>query len=100
MPKGLCTPCQNFARVKRSGIVLVALVISLCAAASAQDDYGKLVESRESLYNNIYIYRQGDFLSMTFGYNRAASMKNALTNRPFILVPFLTGLFSTGCRDV
>ncbi|MGC2129539.1 MAG: hypothetical protein WA629_05505 [Candidatus Aquilonibacter sp.] len=52
------------------GILLVALVMALIAVASAQEGYGTLVESRESLYNNIYIYGQGDVLSMTFGYNR------------------------------
>jgi spermidine synthase len=30
----------------------------------------KLIESRESLYNNIYVYAVGDYRSMTFGYNR------------------------------
>lgn len=29
-----------------------------------------LVEKRESVYNNIYVYRTGAILSMTFGYNR------------------------------
>lgn len=29
-----------------------------------------LVESRESSYNNIYVYRSGTHLSMTFGYNQ------------------------------
>ncbi|MGE3623097.1 MAG: spermidine synthase [Bdellovibrionales bacterium] len=29
-----------------------------------------LVTSRESLYNNIYVYSHGPYLSMTFGYNR------------------------------
>jgi spermidine synthase len=28
-----------------------------------------LVEARESLYNNIYVYREGNYLSMTFGHN-------------------------------
>jgi spermidine synthase len=30
----------------------------------------RLVTSRESLYNNIYVYSQGPYMSMTFGYNR------------------------------
>src|SRR5215469_8289489 len=55
---------------KRAGIVLLTLAFALCSAASAQDDNGKLVESKESLYNNIYIYRQGDFLTLTFGHKR------------------------------
>lgn len=54
--------------------VLLAAILTAAAiarpAAIAQDGLGTLVESRESLYNNIYIYRQGPLLSMTFGYNR------------------------------
>ena len=67
--------------MKRLGIVLMALVMALRAAASAQEGYGKLVESRESLYNNIYIYRQGDLLSMTFGYNRDIYTQSMLDTR-------------------
>ena len=43
-----------------------------------------LVESRESLYNNIYVYREGNYLAMTFGYNRAIyteSVYNTLDDR-------------------
>jgi spermidine synthase len=29
-----------------------------------------LVESRESIYNNIYVYRTGTYVSMTFGHNQ------------------------------
>lgn len=37
-----------------------------CGAALAQ---GELLESRESLYNNIYVHKQGDIVTMQFGKN-------------------------------
>jgi len=43
-----------------------------------------LVESKESVYNNIYVYRTGTNLSMTFGYNRniyTESIYNTLDDR-------------------
>jgi len=39
------------------------------AAAPAQDSRN-LLESKESLYNNIYVYEQPPYVSMTFGHNR------------------------------
>jgi spermidine synthase len=48
---------------------LFALGTLLTPAAQA-DDQRQLVESKESLYNNIYVYKQGDYYAMTFGYNR------------------------------
>ena len=47
-------------------LVAVTLVLTP-ARAPAQ---GELLESRESLYNNIYIYRQGDRIIMQFGRNK------------------------------
>jgi spermidine synthase len=64
-----------------AGVVLGAAV--LIAKSDAQDS-NNLVESRESIYNNIYVYRQGPYYSMTFGYNRAIyteSVYNTLDDR-------------------
>jgi len=47
-------------------------------------DPRNLVESRESPYNNIYVYRTGTTLSMTFGYNQqiyTESICNTLDER-------------------
>ena len=38
--------------------------------AAAGGGARKLLQSRESLYNNIYVFSEGDYVSMTFGYNR------------------------------
>lgn len=48
---------------------LVALGTLSAFPALAQDQR-QLVESKESLYNNIYVYKEGDDYAMTFGYNR------------------------------
>jgi spermidine synthase len=49
---------------------LLALALALPGAARAEEPR-TLVEQRESVYNNIFVYRQGPYLSMTFGRNRA-----------------------------
>jgi spermidine synthase len=49
-----------------AGIVTGAVVTG---SAGAQESR-KLLESKESLYNNIYVYGEGPYVSMTFGYNR------------------------------
>jgi len=55
--------------IARSLIVgTVASTVVLAVAAQAQTS--KLLESRESLYNNIYVYEQDPYITMTFGYNR------------------------------
>jgi spermidine synthase len=50
-------------------IITLALVI-LTEASGADIDERKLIYSKESLYNNIYVYRWQNYLSMTFGHNR------------------------------
>jgi spermidine synthase len=62
-----------------SGLAAVALL-----SGSARADERKLLESRESLYNNIYVYGEGPYVSMTFGYNRTIyteSVFNTLDDR-------------------
>lgn len=46
---------------------LVALAGILCPVAASAE--GKLLESRESVYNNIYVYQRGDLVVMQFGKN-------------------------------
>lgn len=53
----------------RSVIFGVLASLSLIAACPAQDNR-RLLESKESLYNNIYVYEDPPFRSMTFGHNR------------------------------
>jgi spermidine synthase len=90
--KALSGP-QNWARGADSKFMIIRW-LSLClvggllgtaliAKTNAQDSRD-LVESRESVYNNIYVYRQGPYYSMTFGYNRTIyteSIYNTLDDR-------------------
>lgn len=39
------------------------------AAIAGFFDNRQLLESKESLYNNIYVYKEGAYVSLTFGYN-------------------------------
>ena len=48
---------------------MLAVGTAFLTPALAQDQR-QLVESKESLYNNIYVYKEGDYYAMTFGYNR------------------------------
>ncbi len=50
-----------------SGMLAGTLIAG--TAVHAQDSR-KLLESKESLYNNIYVYEQPPYVSMTFGHNR------------------------------
>jgi len=50
------------------------------AAAPAQDS-GNLLESKESLYNNIYVYEQPPYVSMTFGHNRRIYTESVYNTR-------------------
>jgi spermidine synthase len=51
-----------------AGLAAAAVLAGGVAARSQETQ--KLLESRESLYNNIYVYQQGPLVSMTFGYNQ------------------------------
>jgi len=47
-----------------------ACLVSCKSEKQNTNEFGTLVESKESPYNNIYIYKQGPYLSMTFGLNQ------------------------------
>jgi spermidine synthase len=53
-----------------AGLAATLTAIILPAASKAQALGQHLVEARESLYNNIYVYRNDQYVSMTFGYNK------------------------------
>src|SRR5215475_6646878 len=70
-------------RLRSSLAALVGIAALVGAPAHGQED-PKLLESRESLYNNIYVYQQGSYVSMTFGYNKniyTESTYNTLDDR-------------------
>ncbi|MBV9703583.1 MAG: fused MFS/spermidine synthase [Methylobacteriaceae bacterium] len=55
---------------------LLVLLAFVSGGAWAQGER-TLVESRESLYNNIYIYKQGSLFFLTFGLNKALYVESA-----------------------
>ncbi|HLY58087.1 MAG TPA: fused MFS/spermidine synthase [Stellaceae bacterium] len=59
---------NGFARIV-AGALWLALLLVPASGAQAQDSR-RLIDSKESMYNNIYIYQDHDDVSMTFGYNR------------------------------
>jgi spermidine synthase len=92
------TISHHVARLGRASLAgLIGLALLACAIArpaEAQADR-TLIDSKESLYNNIYVYRQANYLSMTFGYNRAIyteSVYNTLDDRdlPVAYTRFMT----------
>jgi len=56
--------------MKIGWLLLSMMCCGLMLGGAKAEESRKLLEARESLYNNIYVYEQGDFVSMTFGYNR------------------------------
>ncbi|MGH7035808.1 MAG: spermidine synthase [Stellaceae bacterium] len=77
-------------RSARLGRVSFAVLLGLALLAAspippaAAQSGRTLVESRESLYNNVYVYKQGNYYEMTFGYNRrlyTESVYNSLDDR-------------------
>ena len=62
---------SSFARWGAAPIAIGILAVGMLLTSEARaDDDRQLIESKESLYNNIYVYKQGDYYAMTFGYNR------------------------------
>ncbi|WP_024512195.1 fused MFS/spermidine synthase [Bradyrhizobium sp. ARR65] len=51
-------------------LVFGMLASAVAVAAAHAQDNRNLLESKESLYNNIYVYEQPPYVSMTFGHNR------------------------------
>ena len=87
---------SSFARWSAAPIAIgmVAVGILLTPLARA-DDERQLVESKESLYNNIYVYKEGDDYAMTFGYNRkiyTESIYNSKDDRdlPVVYTRYMT----------
>jgi len=71
-------------RIVRPLILGVVAAAALLAAAADANETRKLIEARESLYNNIYVFGDGPYVSMTFGYNRTIyteSIYNTLDDR-------------------
>jgi spermidine synthase len=63
-------------------VVFGALASALVGIATAlAQDSRTLLESKESLYNNIYVYEQPPYVSMTFGHNRRIYTESVYNTR-------------------
>src|SRR5215831_12849130 len=63
-------------------VVFGALAGAVVATATAfAQDSRNLLESKESLYNNIYVYEQSPYVSMTFGHNRRIYTESVYNTR-------------------
>ena len=58
-------------------LACVAAAIGLAPKPGAAKDQRTLIESKESLYNQIYIYKEDNLLLMTFGVNKARYIESA-----------------------
>jgi spermidine synthase len=74
-------------RSARLFIVAALLVCAIARQAQAQTDNRQLLESRESLYNNIYVYRDGPYVSMTFGKNHRYYVESAYNTKDSAELP-------------
>jgi len=62
-------------------VIFGMLASALLATASPAQDTRNLLESKESLYNNIYVYEQPPYRSMTFGHNRRIYTESVYNTR-------------------
>ena len=53
-----------------NALTLAAFIISLQSLFVSDVNADQLLEMRESSYNNIYIYKRGSIITMTFGHNK------------------------------
>jgi spermidine synthase len=63
---------------------VLACLLSTQGLSQAQQ---ALVETRESLYNKIYIYKQNDLVFMTFGLNKAIFVESAANTKDELELP-------------
>ncbi|MBI3677559.1 MAG: fused MFS/spermidine synthase [Proteobacteria bacterium] len=89
---------------------LLAALLVLAGGSSSQarwSDMRQPVEYKESLYNNIYIYRSGNYVSMTFGYNSRIYTESACNTKddrelPIAYTRFMTSglMYAKNARSI
>ena len=65
----------------RRVLALCLAIVAVAFGGSAEAQNRTLLESKESLYNNIFVYKEGNFISMTFGYNRTIYTESVYNTR-------------------
>ncbi len=85
--------CSLMVSILAPLLAAAAFVTVTSAAGSPQTR--QLLESRESLYNNVYVYKENNYVMMTFGYNQklyTESVYNTQDDRdlPVVYTRFMT----------
>jgi spermidine synthase len=74
-------PRETEKSMRIRSVIFGMLASSLVATAGVAQDTRNLLESKESLYNNIYVYEQPPYRSMTFGHNRRIYTESVYNTR-------------------
>ncbi len=74
---------------------IAGITLSSQAALAGLLNNGQLIDSKESLYNNIYVYKQGSYVSLTFGYNNTIYTESTYNTRdegelPLVYTRYMT----------
>ena len=70
-----------------AAIVCCTLAMAVCAGLPSAEARPALIDERESVYNNIYVFREGPFITMTFGHNRALYTETVYDVRDELALP-------------
>ena len=70
----------------RASVLILAMACLLATAGAAKDER-TLIEAKESLYNQIYVYKEHDWLLMTFGFNKALFIESAFNPKDEFELP-------------
>lgn len=76
-------------------VLFGALASCLMVTAGSAQDTRHLLESKESLYNNIYVYEQAPYRSMTFGHNRRIYTESEYNTQDEMELPVVYTRFMT-----
>jgi spermidine synthase len=75
--------------------LLAALVLSTAVLAGGVSAQPKLIEERASTYNNIYIYKEGPQMIMTFGHNKRFYTESIYDTTDELALPVTYTRYST-----
>lgn len=69
------------------GALCAALALFMFAEAPSARSEPVLIAKRESVYNNIYIFKEGPIITLTFGHNRALYTETVYDTRDELALP-------------
>jgi spermidine synthase len=63
------------------------VAVSLATVCTADNSGRHLIEAKESLYNNIYVYQEGTYVSMNFGFNKQIYTESIFNSADLLDLP-------------